>query len=217
MYGRRTLAGFNRLVAHAAGHHNRKSTNRVSCRTASVLSILVRMMTPKSTIFAQAEELLGELQKEELSIIRLAEPVCSINTPNGAKRNSDLSADASDNPTPASFAADLSHYKVHGVFSNLIASANSLRQELFSKLRFSYLEQVTKEKFLRAIVGDPPSIVEHQDNVELEAQLGLAKADLKAKKQEVAQMTVELEAQGKELSRRKLRSKALIFSTEQVV
>ncbi len=44
-------------------------------------------------------------------------------------------------------------------------------QELFSKLRFSYLEQVTKEKFIRAIVGDPPLVVEHQENVELEASL----------------------------------------------
>ena len=75
---------------------------------------------------------------------------------------------------------------------------------MFSKLRFSYLEQVTKEKFLRAIVGDPPLIVEHQENVELEAQLAEVKADLKAQKTDVAGMVEALEAQGRELSRRML-------------
>ena len=71
-------------------------------------------------------------------------------------------------------------------------------------MRFSYLEQVTKEKFLRAIVGDPPLIVEHQDNVELEAQLATAKAELKAQKENVTAMSEELEAWGRDLSRRKL-------------
>lgn len=76
------------------------------------------------------------------------------------------------------------------------------QQELFSKLRFSYLEQVTKEKFLRAIVGDPPQIIEHQENVELEAQLVAVKADLKVQKEEVAGIVEELEARGRELSHR---------------
>ena len=60
--------------------------------------------------YAQAEEVLEDLQKYDLSILRLAEPVSSINRE--AKRSSDTSTDAGDNPTPASFAADLSHYKV---------------------------------------------------------------------------------------------------------
>lgn len=75
-------------------------------------------------------------------------------------------------------------------------------QELFSKLRFSYLEQVTKEKFIRSIVSDPPIIVEHQENVELEEQLTGVKASLKAQKNEVADMVAELERQGRELSRK---------------
>ena len=75
-------------------------------------------------------------------------------------------------------------------------------QELFSKLRFSYLEQVTKEKFLRAIVGDPPLIVEHQENIELESQLLEVKAVLKAQKADVAALVEELEARGRDLSRR---------------
>lgn len=75
-------------------------------------------------------------------------------------------------------------------------------QELFSKLRFSYLEQVTKEKFIRAIVGDPPLVVEHQENVELEGSLAVAKAALKAQKTEVAELVAELEARGRELCRK---------------
>lgn len=75
-------------------------------------------------------------------------------------------------------------------------------QELFSKLRFSYLEQVTKEKFIRAIVGDPPLVVEHQENVELEATLAISKAALKAQKTEVADLVAELEKRGRELCRK---------------
>ena len=75
-------------------------------------------------------------------------------------------------------------------------------QELFSKLRFSYLEQVTKEKFIRAIVGDPPLVVEHQENVELEESLAVAKTALKAQKTEVAELVAELEARGRELCRK---------------
>ena len=77
----------------------------------------------------------------------------------------------------------------------------TLRQELFSKLRFSYLEQVTKEKFLRAIVGEPPLIVDHQENVEMEVQLAEVKSVLKAQKQRVVDMIAELENRGRELSR----------------
>ena len=76
-------------------------------------------------------------------------------------------------------------------------------QELFSKLRFSYLEQVTKEKFLKAIVGEPPQIVDHQENIELETQLAEVKAVLKAQKEDVANMVQALDEEGRELSRSK--------------
>ncbi|KAL9636567.1 MAG: hypothetical protein Q9164_002740 [Protoblastenia rupestris] len=125
---------------------------------------------------------LRALQEPSLSIIRLSEPISAAPT---SQRSSDVSSSAFDNPSPASLEADLSHYK-----------------ELFSKLRFSYLEQVTKEKFLRAIVGDPPQIVEPAENFELEAQLASIKAVLKEQKQYVADMVTELEAQGRELCRR---------------
>lgn len=75
-------------------------------------------------------------------------------------------------------------------------------QELFSKLRFSYLEQVTKEKFLRAIVGDPPLVVGHNENVELETQLAEVKAELKSRKEEARLMIEEMETKSRELARR---------------
>ncbi|KAL6237079.1 hypothetical protein BDW75DRAFT_229033 [Aspergillus navahoensis] len=123
----------------------------------------------------------GEL-KTQLSIVRISEPIFSPDTDNSpSKRNSDVSA--VDSPSPASLEADLSHYK-----------------ELFSKLRFSYVEQVTKEKFLRAIVGDPPLVVGHNDNVELEAQLAEVKAELKARKEEVRLMVEKMEKMARDLA-----------------
>ncbi|TVY30352.1 Kinetochore protein [Lachnellula hyalina] len=121
----------------------------------------------------------------ELSIIKLSEPVAGPLKKSSGERTSDVSADVFENPTPASLEADLAHYK-----------------ELFSKLRFSYLEQVTKEKFIRAIVGDPPLVVEHQENVELESSLAVSKTSLKAQKTEVAELVAELEKRGRELCRK---------------
>lgn len=146
---------------------------------------------------------LAELQSQELSIIRLSEPISASNAPH--ERTSDVSAsDAFDNPSPASLAADLSHYKACVDNAALYPPLSDvLAQELFSKLRFSYLEQVTKEKFLRAITGDPPHVVEHQENIELEAQLVGVKAELKAQKLAVAAMVEELEARARQLSTRK--------------
>ena len=54
---------------------------------------------------------LSTLSAHELSIIRISEPL-SANAIDAHKRSSDASADAFDNPTPASLAADLAHYKV---------------------------------------------------------------------------------------------------------
>ena len=55
---------------------------------------------------------LSELQSQELSIIRLSEPISATNAPDAPKRTSDVSSDAFENPSPASLAADLGHYKV---------------------------------------------------------------------------------------------------------
>ncbi|KAL9592189.1 MAG: hypothetical protein Q9179_006970, partial [Wetmoreana sp. 5 TL-2023] len=135
---------------------------------------------------------LNDLQSQPLSIIRLSESISSTPNPahensntNAHPRTSDISLDHEPSPTPASLAADASHYR-----------------DLFSKLRFSYLEQVTKEKFLRAIVGDPPLIVENAENIELESQLREIKVVLKEQKDMVARMVAELEGKGRQLARR---------------
>ncbi|KAL8380625.1 hypothetical protein RB595_005072 [Gaeumannomyces hyphopodioides] len=132
--------------------------------------------------------------KHELTVVRLSEPITSAveqseaaisNSAGGTTaRISDISTASLDAPTPASLEADLEHYK-----------------ELFAKLRFSYVEQVTKEKFIRAIVGDPPLIVDPAENAELEARNAQAKAELKTLKREVAELVAELERRGAELAR----------------
>lgn len=140
----------------------------------------------------KAEKVLLDLEdlqsKHEISIIKLSEPISSA-LPQAAQpvnnaRTSDVSNSSVD-PTPASLEADLAHYK-----------------ELFSKLRFSYVEQVTKEKFIRAIVGEPPLIVTPQENLELEKQNAAAKGQLKALKIEVVDMVEELERKGRELTQK---------------
>lgn len=113
------------------------------------------------------------------SILKLAEPLINTGpTPTSEQHEQPL-------PTPQSLRTDLEHYKI-----------------LFSKLRFSYLEQVTKEKFLRSIVGDPPLIVENADCAELEVRLVEEKSKLKAQKEEVRVLIEELERAGSEVSRR---------------
>ena len=132
-------------------------------------------------------EILEELQKpQDFAILKLSEPFTVEDDANNAKRESDISADAREHTSVASLEAELEHYK-----------------DLFSKLRFSYVEQVTKEKFLRAIVNDPPLLVEPQENSELEAQLQEVKASLKSQKEEVAEWTKQLEAQGRDLAQSK--------------
>ncbi|KAH7019133.1 hypothetical protein EDB80DRAFT_189924 [Ilyonectria destructans] len=135
------------------------------------------------------DKALGTLEQlqstHEISIIRLSEPILSASSNDARQRTSDASNASLDAPTPADLEADLAHYK-----------------ELFAKLRFSYVEQVTKEKFIRAIVGDPPLIVTMQENLDLEKENAAAKSELKALKVEVADMVLELERKGKELSER---------------
>ncbi|KAJ5766830.1 uncharacterized protein N7511_004446 [Penicillium nucicola] len=140
---------------------------------------------------AEALAALQELEqegnlKQRLAIVRISEPISLDGGhagPSPSKRRSDVSV--FEDPTPASLEADLTHYK-----------------ELFSKLRFSYLEQVTKEKFLRAIVGDPPVIVGHNENMELETQLADVKAELKARKEDARIMIEEMEEMGRDLATR---------------
>ena len=117
--------------------------------------------------------------------MRLSETITHPSEPELRQRASDASNSMLDGPTPSGLEADLRHYA-----------------ELFAKLRFSYVEQVTKEKFIRAIVGDPPLIVTTQENMYLEKENAAAKAELKALKLQVASMVTELEKRGRQLAQR---------------
>ncbi|KAH7265084.1 uncharacterized protein BKA55DRAFT_557811 [Fusarium redolens] len=131
-------------------------------------------------------ETLNKLQSsQEISIIKLSEPISSSKPQDSRQRTSDASNSAFDAPTPAGLTADLAHYK-----------------ELFAKLRFSYVQQVTKEKFIRAIVGDPPMIVTMEENLKLEKENAVVKKQLKELKTEVADMVADLERRGIELSQK---------------
>ena len=138
--------------------------------------------------------------EHEIIILKLSEPITSSVTQKDPQkqqqqqqqnRTSDISVSSlqqdgdDDATTPSSLEADLTHYR-----------------ELFAKLRFSYVEQVSKEKFIRAIVGDPPLIVSPAENADLERRNLAAKAALKALKTEVEDLIRELERRARDLSRR---------------
>ena len=133
---------------------------------------------------------LAQLQTpHDLTILWLSRPYFSLASPVSDKANKRQSNTSSnegrENATPAILAADLAHY-----------------QELFSKLRFSYVEQVTKERFLRAITAEQPEFVDAGENAELEERLRDEKAALKERKAEVREMVKDLEEQGRQLANR---------------
>lgn len=68
-------------------------------------------------------------------------------------------------------------------------------------MRFSYVEQVTKERFLRAVTAEQPEFVTAAENAELEERLRGDKSALKQKKQEVREIISALEEQGRQLAR----------------
>ncbi|KAF2751871.1 hypothetical protein M011DRAFT_393763 [Sporormia fimetaria CBS 119925] len=125
---------------------------------------------------------------EPLKLITLAETLSPKDIPQpdqSGKRTSAVSEDSEPNgdTNPSALEADLLHYK-----------------ELFSKLRFSYVEQVTKEKFLRSITDNPPRIVESPENDAKEKEILALKASLKERKLEVADLLAQLEEKGRQLS-----------------
>jgi len=133
------------------------------------------------------EAALTELHSiNQLTILDLSYPILNPSSSSAVKRASGAS-DASSQAitTPALLVADLAHYR-----------------DLFSKLRFSYVEQVTKERLLRAITSDPPEFVDSSANAELGEKLKVNKAALKEKKEELQILIGELEAQGRSLASR---------------
>ncbi|RMZ75399.1 hypothetical protein DV738_g5478, partial [Chaetothyriales sp. CBS 135597] len=123
-------------------------------------------MPPTTTATAEAEALLVSIREQQS-----LHPLSIINP-----TSSDRPDDPSSLLSPSSLALDLNHYR-----------------DLFSKLRFSYLEQVSKEKYVRSIVGDPPVVVSAADNAALEEKLAVMKQELKAKKEANEQLVAEME------------------------
>lgn len=126
-----------------------------------------------------------------LSILSLSDPYLALTQPSRRSSNT-LSSSSRDPVSPTILLADLLHYR-----------------DLFSKLRFSYVEQVTKERFLRAITAERPDFVDATENAALEEKLRGDKAGLKEKKSEVREMVRELEEQGRQLAARKFASVVL--------
>ncbi|KAI5846825.1 hypothetical protein BZA05DRAFT_475842 [Tricharina praecox] len=84
---------------------------------------------------------------------------------------------------PGTLCTELEHYK-----------------ELFSQLRFSYLEQMTKEKFLRYVTEEPPKIHEAEENAAREAELKSAKESLQRCKKKVDETLREIDEVGARLA-----------------
>jgi hypothetical protein len=139
------------------------------------------VMTNGDESTAWPNEQLDRILDDAFSIVHLTELIAN-SYPD--KRMSDVSNALVDISTPTSLVVDLDHYK-----------------ELFSKLRFSYVEQVTKEKFIRFIVGDPPLIISPHENSELESHNESAKEALNSIKVEVDTCVVSLERLCVELSK----------------
>ena len=148
-----------------------------------------------TTITLTPAQLLADMNHQRttapLSILSLAEPILRPDTqpqPFSQSQSQSLSqpqhgATTDSASTAASLTLDLQHYR-----------------DLFSKLRFSYLEQVTKEKYLRSIVGEPPTTYTSAQNAELEEKLTVQKADLQAKKRAVEQLVQEMEVLARDIA-----------------
>ncbi|KTW26357.1 hypothetical protein T552_02840 [Pneumocystis carinii B80] len=76
---------------------------------------------------------------------------------------------------------------------NMVESDLKYFKELFSKLKFSYIEQETKERYLRAILDDPILVVENKDNLELEKKNMELKSLLKNTKESLNETCQNLE------------------------
>ena len=140
------------------------------------------------------QSILSQIHQQQettpLSILALAEPLLSQQQSpiTSTQRESNASStDPASQPdlTPSSLQADLQHYR-----------------DLFSKLRFSYSEQVTKERYLKSIVGDPPTLHTAEENAVLQEKVAMMKAELKAKKMEVEEMVEEIRVDARDLARR---------------
>ncbi|KAG4305027.1 hypothetical protein PORY_001702 [Pneumocystis oryctolagi] len=94
-------------------------------------------------------------------------------------------------PHPNTVESDLKYFKVNKTFFH--CCFDTLSKELFSKLKISYIEQETKERYLRAILDNPILVVESKDNIELEKKNIELKSRLKSQKESVDETCKKLE------------------------
>ncbi|KAJ1660553.1 hypothetical protein IWQ61_000554 [Dispira simplex] len=66
-------------------------------------------------------------------------------------------------------------------------------KERFTKLKFNYLEQATKERFIHDLMREPPVVVQQEDNHELEAHNAQHKQQLKKRKHEAGVRREQIE------------------------
>lgn len=127
----------------------------------------------------------NQRKTQPLSILGLAEPILIPQPPPSTSHSQSQSQTAPSQTqtqtqqeplNPSTLTADLTYYR-----------------DLFSKLRFSYLEQVTKEKYLRGIVGQPPIVVTAEENVALEEKLAEMKVELQGKKRGVEELVSQMD------------------------
>ncbi|KAF3912729.1 hypothetical protein ABW21_db0209440 [Orbilia brochopaga] len=114
-------------------------------------------------------KLLAKSQKEPLSILRIL-------------KESQQRDGADSTQSSAILEAELTSYK-----------------EYFSKLRFQYLEQVTKERFLNAITADVPELVEAEEIEALEVRVAAQKSELRKCKDEVNAINAEISRLGRKV------------------
>lgn len=115
-------------------------------------------------------------------------------------------------PTSVSLLRDISLHRAEAVFRDALSSStlnfvnpNLIHDELTnlkdlsSKLKFQYLEQETRDKFLRHILLEDEKDVSQANVDQLASSNALAKADLKQTKEELAQLLQESELVSEEV------------------
>ena len=128
-------------------------------------------------------DLLTEIQHQRttnpLKILSYAESLL--------KSTSTTTTSSDDQATPLALLTDLTHYR-----------------DLFSKLRFSYTEQKTKEEYIRTLVSSTSATLRFpstDSNAPLEAHVSQLKAELQTKKRVTETLISEMEELAGQIAR----------------
>lgn len=114
----RHFVSSRRVTEESQNSKTRPETNPIIVKSTNYSEYFTNTPQNLQTNMAQSHEkilqaLLKAQNSQELSIIKLSEPVSGHLKSNSKERTSDVSTDVFDNPTPASLEEDLSHYKVY--------------------------------------------------------------------------------------------------------